>query len=312
MKASHGFITVAMVCAGLSNCLHAAPPITALVFAPDGKSVVAGSQGGIEVRTWPDLNVAQNITTRLAHVHDLSFSPAGDVVAVAGGEPGESGFVELLRWPSGETIARHKLGDDVIYRVAWQPDGKTLATAGADRTVTLLRRDGTVLQRFVGHSRAVTAVAFLPADDRLVSVGLDQSVRLWNAATGELLRTFDNHTAAVHDVAVRPKNETGPPLIATAGADRTVRFWQPTLGRLVRFARLPSEPLAIAWTPDSRLVLAVCRDGRVRAIDPESAEIVWDQAALSGWAYTIAVAPDGKNAVVGGEAGESRRIPFPK
>lgn len=61
-----------------------------------------------------------------------------------------------------------------------------------------------------------------------------------------------------------------------------------------------------------RRTVAACRDGHLRKIDPNSAQIVWDEQASSGWAYSIAVAPDGKRAVEGGEAGESRMIPFPK
>ena len=37
--------------------LHAAPPITAIAVAPDGNSVVTGSQVGIEIRSLPDLRV---------------------------------------------------------------------------------------------------------------------------------------------------------------------------------------------------------------------------------------------------------------
>ena len=311
MNATRKFVFAVMMCCGFSNVVRAAPPITAAAFAPDGSAVVVGSQSGIEVRSWPDLKSERRLTTQLEHVHDVSFSPSGDTLAAAGGAPAESGCVELFRWPSGEPLARHKLADDVIFRVAWRPNGEAFSIAAADRSVVLLGRDGGILQRFAGHSRGVTAVAFLPAGDRLISGGLDQSLRLWNAANGELLRTFDNHTSAVNDVAVRPKHETAPPLIATAGADRTVRFWQPTIGRLVRFARLPSEPLAVAWTPDGRTALAVCRDGQLCGIDPDSAEIIWKKPVLAGWAYTLAISPDGHYALVGGEAGELQALRLP-
>jgi hypothetical protein len=76
----------------------------------------------------------------------------------------------------------------------------------------------------------------------------------------------------------------------------------------VRFARLPSEPLALAWTPDGTKLLAACADGHVRAVEPDSAAVAHDFAALNGIAYTLAVHPAGKQAVVGGARGELKIV----
>ena len=158
--------------------------------------------------------------------------------------------------------------------------------------MTLCDSAGTVALRLQGHSRGVLSVAFLSGDSFLVSAGIDRSLRIWNLAEQRVQRTLNNHTAAVHDVAIRPGNS--PRLtIASAGADRTVRIWWPLVGRLVRFAQLASEPLDIDWTPDGNRILAACRDGRLRVIDPETVELLMDEPVLKGWAYTVAAAGDG-------------------
>src|SRR5262245_19204161 len=77
----------------------AAPPVTALALTPDGKSVVVGSQAGLEVRTWPELERVRTLATELPHVHDLVFAPDGKTLAAVGGAPAQSGMVELYRWP---------------------------------------------------------------------------------------------------------------------------------------------------------------------------------------------------------------------
>jgi hypothetical protein len=77
---------------------------------------------------------------------------------------------------------------------------------------------------------------------------------------------------------------------------------------MVRFARLPEEPLDLAWTPDGGRLLAACRDGRLRIIDPETAEIAADLPAIEGWAYSLACAPDGMTVLVAGEGGQFRRV----
>jgi WD40 repeat protein len=100
-------------------------------------------------------------------------------------------------------------------------------------------------------------------------------------------------------------------LIASIGADRTLRFWQPTIGRLVRFARLPSEPLAVEWTADGSHAAATFADGHLRLIDPNTVEVVHDLPVLAGWAYTLARSPRDGSFFVGGENGRMQRVTRP-
>ncbi len=216
--------------------------------------------------------------------------------------------MEILRWPEGKQIARVMAGDDVVYSVDWRSDGAAFAAACGDRSVRLLSSTGDPLERFEGHSRTVLTVRFLDSGV-LLSAGRDQSLRLWDLKTGRTLRTLDNHTAAVAGLAVRPGSAPGAaPWVASIGADRTLRLWQPTIGRLVRFARLPSEPLAVEWTADGSRVAAACADGRLRFIDPETVTIVDEIAALDGWAYTLVRAPRDGAFLVAGQNGQMRQV----
>lgn len=230
--------------------------------------------------------------------------PAGDLIAIAGGAPADEGGVELREIASGDLIAKALPHDDVAHAVAWSPDGALVATAGHDRLVALLdARTGEIRARLLGHSRPVLAVAFVDAK-LLVSAGGDRSLRVWDVDRREAVRILDQHTDTVHALALRPAlAKARPPFLASAAADGTVRFWQPAIGRLVRFARLPSPPLDLAWTDEGRFVVAACRDGVVRAIDPETVALTAEWHAVDGWAYAVALRPDGTVAA-GGEGGK--------
>jgi len=294
----------------LTSSARAAPTISAAAFAPDGKSVVVGSQAGIEVHSWPELRSLRKLTTKLAHIHDLTFSPAGDVLAAAGGAPAEEGTIELFRWPSGELLKRVSEHTDLVYAVAWRGDGRRFATASADGTCRV--RDaatGKCAQIFKGHSRPVLAIAWTPDGKQVLSAGIDQSLRLWDAETGRQVRAMENHTGPVHGLALRPQAGTdAPPLFASAGGDRTVRLWQPTIGRMVRFKRLPSAVLVVAWDREGRRLLAGCAGGRLRIIDPDTLEMVQDEVAVRGWLHTLAVPPRGDELLAGGEQGQLKRV----
>ena len=71
----------------------------------------------------------------------------------------------------------------------------------------------------------------------------------------------------------------------------------------MRFAKLPSPALDIEWTPDGTSLIAACADGHVRTIDPDSVQIMHDVRVGTNWLYTIAIAPAGTSAFVGGSSG---------
>jgi len=292
----------------------AAPPVTAATFAPDGQRLVIGSQAGIEIRSWPELKSLSVVKTELEHVHDLAFSPDGKILLAAGGSPAEEGTVEVIACPEGTLIRRISEHTDLVYRVAWSPDGTQWATAGADGICQVFdQKSGQQLVRYAGHSRAVLAIRYLPDGKSIVSAGVDHTLRIWNNVSGQHLRTLDNHVGTVNDIAIRPMasedhdGSSVPSIVASASEDRTVRLWQPSIGRLMRFTRLPSIPRVVAWSKQGDRLLVGCNDGHLRILDPETMEIVSDKPVLQGRVHVLITTPTTPDVLVAGESGEFKR-----
>jgi WD40 repeat protein len=56
----------------------------------------------------------------------------------------------------------------------------------------------------IAHTFAVWSVAFSPDGSRVLSGSSDNTLKLWDAATGTLLRTFEGHSDVVTSVAFSP------------------------------------------------------------------------------------------------------------
>jgi hypothetical protein len=115
--------------------------------------------------------------------------------------------------------------------------------------------------------KAVLAVVFSPEGHLLASASTDQSVRLWNSATGHPVgQPLTGHTHWVRAVAFSPDGH----LLASASDDKTVRLWDPATGHRV------GQPLightgwvmAVAFSPDGHLLASASADQTVRLWDP--------------------------------------------
>ncbi|MCR9292423.1 MAG: WD40 repeat domain-containing protein [bacterium] len=283
-------------------------PITAAAFSPDGKSVVAVSQSGLHVYSWPALKRQRMIETSASNLHCVEFSPNGKHIAIGGGNPSEDGIVELLSWPAGELLTRFDDHSDSVRSVAWLNETRLL-TASIDREIKLwnLEMSTNPILTLEGHSRSVHALCLLKDNKTLISAGIDQSVRVWDLKSGKLIRSMNQHIKPIHALAMRPGVD-GLPMIASAAGDRTIRFWQPTIGRMVRYARLDAEPLDIAWLHDGSRIVASCVDGQIRVVDPDEVKVTQTLHAMSGWAYTVAVHPEDGSILVGGSNGHLGRV----
>src|SRR5262249_38682643 len=80
------------------------------------------------------------------------------------------------------TLQGHK---DFIARIAWSPDGQTLASGSFDRTIKVWDPHGGVLRRTLeGHTLNIHSVAWSQDGQQLASGSWDKTIKVWDIDTG--------------------------------------------------------------------------------------------------------------------------------
>ncbi len=157
-----------------------------------------------------------------------------------------------------------------VSHVAWSPDGRVLAAASQDGSISLIAAaSGAVRQRVAGHKEGVVGLAFGPDGRHLASAGLDGAVRVWTVSDGSLHRELTAAAGEFTAVDWQPHGDW----LALGTQDGRVRLWDGVAGKEGRPLFEPTagkEPVrvtALAFDPSGRTIARATSDG-VLALAP--------------------------------------------
>jgi len=98
----------------------------------------------------------------------------------------------------------------------------------------------------------VTGCAISPGGDFIVSASLDQTLKVWDAPTGEERRTLRGHTDVVSGCAISPLGDT----IVSASYDNTLKVWDACTGACLSTLFVNDPLFACAVHPDGEHIVA--------------------------------------------------------
>ena len=214
-----------------------------------------------------------------------------------------------------------------VYSIAFSPDGKTLASGSADKTIGLWSATAekqTGLKSSTTGSVVKTINPWNVRKDGRITGGMPVTSSDGNVSNTKHLKTLVGHKYTVHCVAFSPDGQT----LASGSEDNTILLWDTTTGEHTRTLARPTGTFvgstdtlvghtdtvySVAFSPDGKTLASGSEDNTIILWDTTTGEHIKTLARLTGpfvgptdtlaghtdTVYSVAFSPDGQTLASG-------------
>jgi WD40 repeat protein len=170
-----------------------------------------------------------------------------------------------------QVFTRDRNQAEEIYSIAISPKNPdtfaaAIGDANGDSKIKIWRNNHDNTQKLIhtllGHQATISQIKYSPDGKIIASASWDQTIKLWNAQTGELINTLKGYQDGINSIVFSPDSQT---LIST-GEDKTIKIWNLVgQAKLIKtFTGHTDSIKTVTVSPNSELIASAGYDNTIK------------------------------------------------
>lgn len=218
--------------------------VNTVQFSPDGKMLLSGNQDG-SIKSW---DVANNFK------QTTSVNPIGESItninfSSDAKEIGISSYQTFFVFgnPTLKKLKRKKKAHTTFVRCAnFSKSGQYIvSTSWRDNTIVIWKRSNLKVEKVLPETVWTDYAMFINDDKQIVSINHENTIKVWDVASGNLMQTFAGHTDWVYGILLSPDGK----YLLSGSLDNSIKKWDLNSGKIVQ--TIEAHKNGITWLASS-------------------------------------------------------------
>jgi WD40 repeat protein len=147
-----------------------------------------------------------------------------------------------------------------------------------------------------GYGNIVNSVAFSPDGKKVLSGSADNTLKMWDIATGKCLKTLSGHSGSVRAVAISPDGKNA----LSGSSDYTLKLWNIATGKCLKtFTGHSENVMSVSYSPDGKTALSVSWDKTLKLWNIGTGQCLKTFTGHTDALQSVAFSPDGLTSLSG-------------